>query len=124
MDGQSDTASRSPAPPAGWYAEPGSGHQRYWDGSSWSPYAPAPFHPSVPADPNDGRTIMIVGYSMAGAALVLPIFGVAGMVLGIVTATKPRRSGHGAAIICLSVVLGAVSWVFWTSVVLHSGGSA
>lgn len=59
---------------------------------------------------------MIVGYSMAGAAIIFPILGLAGLVLGIITATKPGRGGHGAAIICLSVILGAVSWVFWVSV--------
>ncbi len=116
---QGDKASPSPAPPAGWYVEAGSVRQRYWDGFSWGPYAPTS-SPSVLINQSDGRTAMIVGYSMAGASLIVPIVGIAGLVLGIITATKPGRGGHGAAIICLSVILGAVSWVFWTSVVLSS----
>lgn len=105
-----------PSPPAGWYAEPGTGHRRYWSGSSWGQYAP----PEVPVDPNEGRTVMIVGYSMAGASLILPILGLAGLILGIITATKPGRGGHGAAIICLSIILAVASWIFWLSVFLQT----
>jgi hypothetical protein len=64
---------------------------------------------------------MIVGYSMAGGAIIMPVLGLAGLILGIITATKPRRGGHGAAIICLSVALGVVSSIFWSSVFLSSG---
>lgn len=99
-----------PAPP-GWYPEPGSGRQRYWDGQTWGVYAP----PVAPPNPDDGRTLQIVGYSMAGLALALPILGLAGLVLGILTATKPNRGGHGAAIISLSVLLAVFSYVFWWS---------
>jgi len=34
------------APPAGWYDD-GTGHQRWWDGTTWGPFAP-PAAPSLP----------------------------------------------------------------------------
>jgi hypothetical protein len=44
-------------------------------------------------------------------------------VLGIITATKPNRGGHGAAIIALSLVLGVLAAFFWTGVYESDGGS-
>ena len=31
-----------PITPAGWYAEPATGHTRWWDGDRWGSYAPQP----------------------------------------------------------------------------------
>jgi len=30
--------------PPGWYPEPGTGLNRYWDGQTWGAYAPVPAH--------------------------------------------------------------------------------
>ena len=82
-------------------------------------YAQQPYpyaQPQAYPDPNDGKTIQIVGYSMAGASLIIPILGLAGLILGIMTATKPGRGGHGAAIICLSLLLGIVGFLVWSEV--------
>jgi hypothetical protein len=51
--------------------------------------------------------------------LLIPFLGLPGLILGIITATKPRRGGHGAAIICLSVVLAIVGWVIWASIAFN-----
>ncbi len=86
--------------------------------------APPPQHymHAPPAAPGEaGKTVQTVGYVMAGASLVIPILGLAGLVLGIITATKPNRGGHGAAIICLSLVLGLLAAFFWSGV--YSDGS-
>jgi hypothetical protein len=88
-----------------------------------APYQPPAYRPQrsygpVPAaaSSGDGQTVQTVGYVMAGASLVMPILGLVGLILGIITATKPNRGGHGAAIICLSLVLGVLAAVFWTGV--------
>lgn len=115
MDSEHTPPASAPVAPPGWYPEPGTGRQRYWRGDAWGEYAP----PAVGApvtDAGDGRTIQTVGYVMAGLAIVMPILGVAGLVLGIITATKPGRGGNGAAIISLSVVLGVVGIVLWAAV--------
>jgi hypothetical protein len=83
------------------------------------PYAQQPYpyaQPQAYPDPNDGKAIQIVGYSMAGASLIIPLLGLAGLVLGIITATKPRRGGHGAAIIVLSLLLGIVGFAIWSEI--------
>jgi hypothetical protein len=105
-------AGNEAAAPAGWYPEPGSGRQRYWTGTHWSMYAPPP-----PADPDEGRTLMIVGYVLAGTTFLFPLLGLPGLIIGIITATKPRRSTHGAAIIVMSVVLSVLSIWFWTDLI-------
>ncbi len=60
-----------PNPGPGWYPEPGTGRQRYWDGSAWGDYAPAaggpPPAPESPAAPPQP----------AGAGVVLPSGAVA-----------------------------------------------
>lgn len=74
-------------------------------------------HMTPPPAPGEaGKTVQTVGYVMAGASLVMPILGLAGLVLGIITATKPNRGGHGAAIICLSLALGVLAAFFWSGV--------
>ncbi len=37
-----DAAGRIPAPRPGWYPEPGTGTQRWWDGSAWTDHRHAP----------------------------------------------------------------------------------
>jgi hypothetical protein len=115
MDPDAQGTAAPPLPPAGWYLEPGSSRQRWWDGNLWGQYTPPPAVRTAPpsADPQDGRAIQIVGYVMAGLAIVVPALGVVGLILGIITATKPGRGGHGAAIISISVGLALVGFVFW-----------
>jgi hypothetical protein len=49
-------------PQAGWYPDPaGSGHQRWWDGAQWGPFAPPPqFAPQAPGPFPPGQPIMVV----------------------------------------------------------------
>lgn len=39
-------AGRLPAPPPGWYAEPGTGTLRWWDGGRWTEHRHSPPGPS------------------------------------------------------------------------------
>jgi hypothetical protein len=87
------------------------------------PYPPQQYGYGYPAPPKqDGQTVQTLGYVMAGASLLIPILALAGLVLGIITATKPNRGGHGAAIISLSLVIGSLAFFFWAGV--WSSGSA
>ena len=49
----------------------------------------------------------------------MPLIGLAGLILGIITATKRGRGGHGAAIIILSIVVAGISAAVWYTVFLH-----
>lgn len=51
---------------------------------------------------------------------MVPIVGLAGLVLGIIATTKPGRGGQGAAIILCSVLLAGLSAVYWYDHVLSS----
>ena len=104
------------APAPGWYAEPGSGRQRYWDGNSWGEYTPSA---SAGAPASEGKGIQTAGYICAMLAAVLPLIGLAGLILGILTATKRGRGGHGAAIIILSIVVAGISSLVYFNIILH-----
>ena len=94
------------------YPQPYGAQQGYW-----APQYAAQYPPQPVANPEeDGKALQIVGYVMAGSAIVIPILGLAGLVLGIITATKPRRGAHGAAIICLSLVVGIVGFLVWNEI--------
>jgi hypothetical protein len=78
---------------------------------------PAPRSPRPASSATgDGEIVQKWGYVMACSTVVMPILGVVGLVLGIITATKPNRRNHGAAIIGISVVLGVVTAVLWATV--------
>jgi len=87
----------------GWYREPASGRERWWDGSNWGAYvdaAPAPPAPNtVDGEGNSG--LVAAGYIFA---VLLPLVG---FILGIVAVTRPgrRTRTHGAWIIVLSCIV-------------------
>jgi hypothetical protein len=107
--------------PAGWYAEPSTGQQRYWDGREWGPYAssygspqpPAQGWYQAPADDFQGG-LVACGYVFA---VLIPLVG---FILGIVTITRPSKatSRHGIWIIVLSVV------VFVVAIAIVSSGNS
>ena len=103
----------------GWYTEPSSGRQRYWDGSARGPYAATP-----PAAKPDGKRVQVAGYICAGLSALMPAIGLAGLILGIITATKRGRGGHGAAIIILSIVVGTIAAIVWLNVYLHHAAAS
>ena len=107
--------------PAGWYAEPSTGQQRYWDGREWGPYANATPPPpggqgwyQAPAQEFNGG-LVACGYVFA---VLIPLVG---FILGIVTITRPSKatSKHGIWIILLSVVVFLIAFA-----ALSSGNSS
>lgn len=107
-------------PPSGWYAEPGTDQQRWWDGTTWGAYAQAgPQAAAAPVSSDSGKNIQVLGYIMAAASILIPFLMIGGVVLGIITCTKPRSRVHGAAIIGLNLLIGIIAWSAWAAYFSH-----
>jgi len=78
--------------PAGWYKDPTTGNDRYWDGQTWS---------AEQVQKQD--TLSILGWIFA---ILIPIVG---LILGILTLNKGSK-GPGWGIIGLSVVVILLSF--------------
>lgn len=82
--------------PAGWYKDPSTGNDRYWDGQSWS---------AEQVKKQD--TLSILGWIFA---ILIPIVG---LILGIIVAARGKVQ-TGLLIVGLSIV-AAVLWYLLTS---------
>ena len=71
-------------------------------------------HPR-PAASGDGEVLQKWGYVMAISTLIMPILALVGLILGIITRTKPGRERHGAWIIGISVGLGLLTVLVWAA---------
>ena len=91
-------------PTAGWYPDPADPSlQRYWDGSNWTEHS-APRPP--PGQPERrSNLLLIAGYA---CALLLPIVGLA---IGVALLVR-RETGHGVAIVLLSIAIGVGSYLY------------
>ena len=73
-----------PSASAGWYPDPATGRQRWWDGTSWGPFAPAPaarseLYPAPPLTPAQEKTWAMwchLGPLLVGLGLALLTAGV------------------------------------------------
>jgi hypothetical protein len=83
--------------PAGWYKDPSTGNDRYWDGQSWS----------VEQQVQKQDTLSILGWIFA---VLIPIVG---LILGIIVAAKGKVQ-TGLLIVGLSIV-AAVLWYLLTN---------
>ena len=82
--------------PAGWYKDPTTGNDRYWDGNAWSV-----------EQVQKQDTLSILGWIFA---VLIPIVG---LILGIIVAAKGKVQ-TGLLIVGLSIV-AAVLWYLLTS---------
>ena len=57
--------------PPGWYPEPGTGLNRYWDGQAWGAYAPAPAQPGGQLQPphKDKVAAGVLGILLGGLGI-------------------------------------------------------
>jgi hypothetical protein len=79
---------------------------------------PPPAHMERPrsATPSsDGEVLQKWGYVMAVSTLIMPVLALVGLILGIITRTKPGRERHGAWIIGISVGLGLLTVLVWAT---------
>ena len=65
---------------------------------------------------SDGEVLQKWGYVMAISTLIMPVLALVGLILGIITRTKPGRERHGTWIIGISVGLGLLTVVVWATV--------
>lgn len=93
------TQQNAPAP--GWYQEPGSGRQRWWDGNAWQMYAPDPQQP-VPTT-YAGRTANRMpvsytraqkGHSITAWVLISMVTGGIGLIWLIYYSVSPNHYWH------------------------------
>lgn len=112
--------------PAGWYAEPGTGHSRWWDGVAWGPYqTPATAQHVVLAASRP------IGNGIAIAALILGIWGfmttwiplfiglvlggipdILAIIFGIMGIVRARKvGGKGMPLAIVGLVLGSLAFI-------------
>lgn len=115
----------APSPGArrpGWYVHPRTGSRQWWDGYGWEP--PRSGSSLTDPDTQEGSGIQIGGYICAGLSALMPLLGLPGLILGILTATKRGRGGHGAAIIILSIVVSGIAAVIYYNLFLHHAAAS
>jgi hypothetical protein len=112
--------------PSGWYAEPGTGRQRYWTGSTWGEYAPP-----VPAAPSAAVVNSTRGTNgMAVAALVLGLcwgygfLSILAIIFGAIGRKQTAERGQGGrGLATAGLILGIVG-VAIAAIVIIAAASA
>ncbi|WP_394552063.1 NINE protein [Agromyces sp. MMS24-JH15] len=98
----------APTPPSGWYAEPSSGHLRWWDGTAWGPYAPpqqAAAPPVYYAPPSPGLKESAVAYVFA---IFLGGFGAHRFYLGAIPSAVTQLCLTILGIATSAIVVGGI----------------
>lgn len=97
-------------PPAGWYPQPGTTDQRYWDGASWTEHT-APIG-AAPAAQSDENTLAPLPYFLGIFLGFLPA-----LVLYFIRKDAPRVRFNSAQVLNLELVLFVIQVVgmgIWT----------
>lgn len=84
---------------------------RYWDGRQWTnqtrtdnPWPPEP-------QPKPSKVMSVVAFVLAGAAMLIPFLGVAGIGFGIAAAVRKEKLGQRALWVAAgATVVGFVIW--------------
>jgi len=105
--------SAQPVPP-GWYHDPASGRQRYWNGVAWT----EAFGVAAPA--KNGLAVAalvlgITGFVTTGIPLFVGLFlggpqDILAIVFGIVGITRAQRTGVGLGMAVTGLILGCVAF--------------
>ncbi|MGI8460854.1 MAG: DUF2510 domain-containing protein [Solirubrobacterales bacterium] len=95
---QSSAPAEGQQTPAGWYKDPNTGHDRYWDGAQWTE--------QQVEKQQDG--LVIAGYITS--FLLWPV----GLIIGIIVASR-GRTGHGFGIIAAAILFGILGILYVTS---------
>ena len=97
------TEQTPPTTPPGWYPDPKmAGTQRYWDGARWTEHA-APMQVVAARPVGNDSTLETLGWVTA------ILFPIAGVVIGIILAT--RNNSKGVPILLVSILVASVAYV-------------
>lgn len=129
--------SATPQAPAGWYPDPVTGRQRWWDGTAWGAEAPAPVSrpPAAGQDPSLDRTwamwshlgpllVLVGGLLLSAGALSIFAFVFPLVVMNTVGSRSAPVRAHaveslnfqltmlvyGVSLLVLTVVVGLVTF--------------
>jgi hypothetical protein len=104
------TGSVGQLPAAGWYPEPGTGHQRWWTGTVWGDYAPPPIPAAASVAPattgTNGMAIAALVLGLLWGYGLLSILAIVFGAIGMKQTADRNQSGRGLAI--AGLVLGIV----------------
>ena len=107
----------APMTPPGWYPDPTTGSQRYWDGNVWLDIpSPAPAYPT-PVAARSGRITIHYGFAL------LAVFSLAGTLLfGIPLLAQAGDEDTGGGATTMGVVWmawGGMWTLIWTAFAIH-----
>lgn len=124
--------------PAGWYPDERNGGVRYWDGQQWTehhqpdqavtpaygpgygqPYGQQSFGQQPYGQPyvkpygavaKQSNTLSVIGIVLGAVAFLLlpPLFGLAGIVLGIIAMVRKERLGWVALVVSIAGLIGGM----------------
>jgi hypothetical protein len=109
----------APSVPPGWYAEPGTGRQRYWNGHAWAEYAPPA---SAPA--SRGTNGMAVAALVLGLLWGYGIGSVLAIIFGAIGRKQTAERGQGGrGLATAGLVLGIIGVVIVALIILAAAST-
>jgi hypothetical protein len=98
--------------PAGWYQDPTSGRQRYWDGVKWTDHFAGGSH--VASAPKVSNGLVIAGWI---CAFLAPLIGI---VIGVIVMNQDKANKAGLRI----TLVAAGVFVFWLLMIMIAAASS
>jgi uncharacterized protein DUF2510 len=102
------------ATPAGWYQDPTSGRQRYWDGSQWTNH----FSDSTASPSAVGSGLVTAGWI---TAFFMPLVG---FVIGLVIMNRDKANKNGLRIVLTATGVFVLELLVLMSSAASSSSSA
>ena len=98
--------------PPGWYVEPGTGYQRYWNGFAWAEYGPpaaSPLAVVATQPPTAGTNGMAIASLVLGILWGYGVLSVLAIIFGAVGLKQTAERGQGGRGLAIAgLVLGIV----------------
>lgn len=87
----------------GWYPDPTTGQQRWFDGTHWGPPAPPPVAPPPPS--SDRRWTIHYGFALIALISLIFTLGPGIIMISSAAGGDPDARGIGAGM--------GIGWIFW-----------